>query len=198
MFRKKKPEPEEIDSDIDFDFDTDADIDEELSNLDDELSDIDKELKDLDKKSAGAIENLDVEGYWNKRFRKGDDFLDNGGLMATVYGEAEEKDIQETITRAEQDIIDLKLSMVNVDEGIKVGRELINQFESLKMTLGIDVYARLILGLRHSCTKEVQIGFHEPSFSEWDIDEKWVDEEYKRRLQGIDVASADWKKGVAK
>lgn len=155
---------------------------------------------ELEDEQARALENLDVETHWNKKFTQFEDFLNSGGLMTTVTGNDRKRKIKllETITRAEQDIISIKLSMVSMEEGIKIGRELLNKFRNLRTTLGTRTYARLILGLRYSCTKEVDIGFHEPSFSEWDIDEEWVDEEYLRRLQGIDVASAEWAKGVDK
>lgn len=197
LFKKKKkepePEPDDIDADITED-DIDIDLKAELAKLDDDDEDLDDDKDDL-----GALENLDVEGYWNRRWKRRDDYMDNGGLMSTVYGEAGDKELQETLTMAEQDIIDLKLSMVPMNEGVKVGEILLQQFKSLRARLGLRVYSRLILGLRHSCTKEVKIGFHEPSFSEWDLPvEEWVDAEYLRRLQGIDIASADWKKGVAK
>lgn len=187
--KKKEREPQEtITSD-----------NETQPRLDEETPEPDEETKDSEEADIGALENLDVVGYWDRRGHKFDDFLDKGGLMATAYGEDNGTDIQETITRAEQYIIDLKLSMVDMKEGIKLGRRLKKEFERLKIILGIDTYASLILGLRHSCAKEVEIGFHEPSFSEWNLPiEDWVDDEYLRRLQGIDVASADWKEGVDK
>lgn len=190
MFGRKKKEPEPQQT---------VNSNEAEPRLDEEAPEPDEKTKDTEETDLGAIENLDVEGYWNKRFRKADDYLENGGLMSTIYGEVDGKEIEETIKRAEQDIIDLKLSMVNMKEGVKLGQSLIKQFNNMRSKLGPDVYARLLLGLRHSCTKEVQIGFHEPSFSEWNLPiEDWVDDEYLRRLQGIDVASADWKEGVDK
>ena len=203
-WKKKEPEPEEFDSDIDFDIDSDADIDDDLSNLEDELSDIDKELKSLDKDSASAIENLDVQGHWNRKYDNFEKFMGQGGQRAITRGRKGEKGGPDEITlrdvcaRAEQDILGIKLGMLNMKQAQSEGRQLLNEFKALRQAVGLRQYVKLIVAFRYSCTYEAQIGFHPPSFSDWDIDETWVDEDYLRRLQGIDTASADWKEGVAK
>lgn len=145
---------------------------------DDEDSEAEEESED-----SKTIENLDVVGYWNRQLDKEENWLDDDGLMTTVFIRTGKKTIIELIARMEQSVINLRLSMVSTNESHSVFRRTTGEFQMWRARLPLREYARFLIGQRHSCIKEQGLGFHEPSFSDFDLDMNWVDEEYLRRLQ---------------
>lgn len=157
-----------------------------------------------DTEDPQTIENLDVVGYWNRQLDKEETWLDDNGLMTTVFIRVGKKTIIELIARMEQSVINLRMSMVSTNESHDVFRKSTTEFAMWRARIPLRQYAKFLIGLRHSCIYEQGIGFHQPSYSEWDFDLENVDNEYARRLKAyhdkrkeIEIGEG-WDKGLEK
>lgn len=191
---KKRPEKENIQS---------LDDPETVEPLDSEEKDSEEDTED-----TKTIENLDISGFWNRKLDDEEKYLSDGGLMTVTFvttGKGpKRKTIIDLIAKMEQSIIDLRLSMVTTQNSYSVFRKTTKEFKMWRRRLGLRQYARFLIGLRHSCINEQDLGFHQPSFSQWDFDLENVDNEYARQLKAyhdkrkeIEIGEG-WDKGLEK